>query len=292
MLLKKDNVGEYNGADWKSYCPEQGGSDGPRSTPTEWGMNRTLNERARAIRSIRLRPKKRAHWIVLSSCGQGTTIKQLRLLFLFTINHYSWAEEDGAIEFEDLLVERGWMPLSSRISFRFICWYHKEVVDPVNAVLCLAFALPCSNGLRGIALCRMRALRLDSYPVKLSRGFGWPMVGFWWRERLLLGVLCPRPRNRKKIGRSFLINRLGRGVGSEMDLGSQWEQIITRIMLASWIHWNSERHWEALHIWLFALKEVPGFTAVSAVLPKTRTWTKTHFPETGFLQKQEFRKKQ
>lgn len=40
------------------------------------------------------------------------------------------------------------------------------------------------------------------------------MVGFWWRERLLLGVLCPDfPVD--KIGRSLVLNRLGRGASRE-----------------------------------------------------------------------------
>lgn len=50
------------------------------------------------------------------------------------------------------------------VSVEFAGLIEKEVVDPVNGVLCLGFGLPCSNGLRGLALCRMRALRLDSYP--------------------------------------------------------------------------------------------------------------------------------
>lgn len=45
------------------------------------------------------------------------------------------------------------------------------------------------------------------------------MVGFWWRERLLLGVLCPDfpvlEIEKEKIGRSLVINRLGRGASRE-----------------------------------------------------------------------------
>lgn len=77
-------------------------------------------------------------------------------------------------------------------------------MDPVNGVLCLG--LPCSNGLRGIALCRMRALRLDSYPLK-GKAFPWVRLTYGWflvERKAAFRCSLYRPINRKREKRASI----------------------------------------------------------------------------------------